>query len=164
MNMSYDVRAVANFILNVAAEEQRSVSNLHINKIVYFLHADFLATFSRPLVSAKIEAWTHGPVFRELYREFKKYGSEPISSPATLIDPSSGERRIARCDFTPKEECFLADLVKKYISMKPGVLVAQSHIEGGPWDKVWNHHSKSNASMRISDELIENWYGRTVKH
>lgn len=164
MHMPYDVRAVANFILQVADAEQCPVSNLHINKIVYFLHADFLASFSRPLVSAKIEAWTHGPVFRELYREFKKHGSDAISTPATFLDPSSGERGIARCEFTPEEENFLVDLVKKYIAMKPSALVAQSHVEGGPWDQTWNHASKSNASMRISDELIEDWYGRTVKH
>lgn len=164
MRMSYDVRAVANFILDVAEQEHRPVSNLHINKIVYFLHADFLATFSRPLVSAKIEAWTHGPVFRELYREFKKYGSEAIASRATFLDPSSGERRVAQLQFKPEEEEFLVDLVKKYVAMKPSALVAQSHVEGGPWDQTWNHEAKSNASMRISDELIEKWYGRTVKH
>ncbi len=162
--MSYDVRAVANFVLDVADSEMRSVSNLHINKIVYFLHADFLATYSRPLVSAKIEAWTHGPVFRELYREFKKYGSDAISSKASFLDPISGERKVAKCSFTREEEIFLVELAKKYVAMKPSALVAQSHIEGGPWDKTWNHETKSNASMRISDELIENWYGRTVKH
>lgn len=162
--MPYDVRAVANFILDVSNAELRPVSNLHINKIVYFLHADFLATFSRPLVSAKIEAWPHGPVFRELYREFKRYGSDPIENPATFLDPANGEIRVAQCEFTLEEEVFLVDLAKKYIAMKPSALVAQSHVEGGPWDQTWNHQSKSNASMRISDEIIENWYGRTVKH
>lgn len=69
--MSRDVRSIANFVLDLAEVQGVGVSNLSINKIVYFLHANFLAKFDEPLVSAKIEAWDYGPVFRELYREFK---------------------------------------------------------------------------------------------
>ncbi|WP_271896079.1 Panacea domain-containing protein [Candidatus Phyllobacterium onerii] len=162
--MSYDVRAIANFVLDVAEVERRAVSNLHINKIVYFLHADFLVAFSRPLLSAKIEAWTHGPVFRELYREFKEYGNSEITGRARYLDPDTGQKVKALYAFDADEEVFLKDLVKKYIAMKPGALVAQSHIGGGPWDQTWNHETRTNASMRISDELIKSWYGKTVKH
>lgn len=160
----YDVRAVANFVLDVAEEEGRVVSNLHINKIVYFLHADFLAAFSRPLVSAKIEAWTYGPVFRELYREFKQYGDAPIVGRARWLDPNTGQKQRAEWKFSAEEEEFLRELTAKYASMAPGVLVAQSHLEGGPWDETWNHETRTNASMRISDEAIKSWYERTVKH
>lgn len=160
----YDVRAVANFVLDVADADGRNVSNLHINKIVYFLHADFLVEFSRPLVSAKIEAWTHGPVFREIYREFKEFGNGPISGRARYIDPDTGRKKNAQWGFTREEEEFLRGLVKKYIVMTPGALVAQSHVEGGPWDQAWNHDTKTNASMKISDEAIKRWYERTVKH
>lgn len=162
--MTYDVRGVANFVLDVAAADQRTVSNLHINKIVYFLHADYLVAHSRPLVSAKIEAWTHGPVFRELYREFKVFGNGPINARATALNPQTGTREVALCEFKPEELRFLKELAKKYVSMKPSALVAQSHIDGGPWDQSWNHEGEANASMRISDELIKSWYGRTVKH
>lgn len=160
----YDVRSVANFVLDVAQTDGRNVSNLHVNKIVYFLHADFLAAFSRPLVTAKIEAWTHGPVFRELYREFKEFGNAPITERAKYLDPETGRRRNAIWRFTSDEEVFLRELVKKYVAMTPGALVAQSHIEGGPWDQTWNHETKTNASMKISDEAIKSWYERTVKH
>ncbi|NSZ31193.1 Panacea domain-containing protein [Agrobacterium tumefaciens] len=160
----YDVRAVANFVLDVADAEGRNVSNLHINKIVYFLHADFLVEFSRPLVSAKIEAWTHGPVFREIYREFKEFGNSSILGRARYLDPDTGRKKNAEWRFTREEEVFLRGLVKKYIAMTPGALVAQSHVEGGPWDQAWNHDTKTNASMKISDEAIKRWYERTVKH
>ncbi|WP_246788288.1 Panacea domain-containing protein [Agrobacterium sp. AGB01] len=160
----YDVRAIANFVLDVAEKDGRDVSNLHINKIVYFLHADFLVAFSRPLVSAKIEAWTYGPVFRELYREFKQWGDAPIGSRAKYLDPETGQKKNAQWHFSKEEEEFLSELVSKYTSMTPGALVAQSHVEGGPWDQTWNHETKTNASMKISDEAIKGWYERTVKH
>ncbi|UDF29549.1 UNVERIFIED_ORG: DUF4065 domain-containing protein [Roseateles sp. XES5] len=160
----YDVRAVANFVLDVAEIDGRDVSNLHINKIVYFLHTDFLVAFSRPLVSAKIEAWTYGPVFRELYREFKQFGDAPIVGRARYLDPDTGQKRRAEWHFTREEEEFLREHARKYASMSPSALVAQSHVEGGPWDQTWNHETKTNASMKISDEAIKSWYERTVKH
>jgi uncharacterized phage-associated protein len=162
--MTYDVRSVANFILDVADAERREVSNLHINKIVYFLHADFLVAFSRPLVSAKIEAWTHGPVFREIYREFKTFGSGAITGRAQYLDPVSGNKLTAKYSFNQEETRFIAEQAKRYIRMSASALVSQSHIEGGPWDKTWNHDGNTNASMRISDELIKDWYGKAVKH
>lgn len=162
--MTYDVRAVANYVLDFAEADGRGMSNLHINKIVYFLHADFLATFARPLVTAKIEAWTHGPVFRELYHQFKTFGDAFIKSRATYIDPQTGDRKIATCDLTADEDAFLSAVIPKYIVMSPGALVAQSHIKGGPWDMTWNHDNRANPTMKISDDLIRDWYQKTAKH
>lgn len=162
--MSYDVRAVANFVLDLAERDENKLTNMHINKIVYFLHAEFLIMFSRPLVSAKIEAWTHGPVFRELYREFKVFEDRPITVRAKYLDPVSGEKKIAQHNFTIEEKVFLEDLAKEYIIMTASALRAQSHITGGPWDQIWNHETNANASMKISDELIKSWYKRTAKH
>lgn len=162
--MVYDVRAIANYVLDFADSETRGVSNLHINKIVYFLHADFLATFSRPLVAAKIEAWTHGPVFRELYHQFKSFGEEYISVRATCIEPETGKRIVASCEMPVEEEVFIRDLVRKYVSMSPGALVAKSHVKGGPWDITWNHDNRANPTMKISDNLIREWYQKAAKH
>jgi uncharacterized phage-associated protein len=162
--MAYDVRAIANYVLDVADGEGRGISNLHINKIVYFLHADFLATFERPLVTAKIEAWTHGPVFRELYHQFKTFGEVYITSRATYIDPQTGRRMNASCDLTDEEAAFLKTIISKYIAMSPGALVAQSHVKNGPWDTTWNHDNRSNPTMKISDDLIREWYQKTAKH
>lgn len=162
--MGYDVRAIANYVLDFADSEERGVSNLHINKIVYFLHADFLAAFSRPLVTAKIEAWTHGPVFRELYHQFKPFGEGYITARATYIEPESGRRVVASCNMEIDEEAFLGELIPKYVSMSPGALVAKSHVRGGPWDITWNHDNRANPTMKISDDLIREWYQKAAKH
>lgn len=162
--MAYDVRAVANCVFDLADDEGRGISNLHINKIVYFLHADFLATFSCPLVTAKIEAWTHGPVFRELYHQFKGFGDNYITSRATCIDPQTGLRTTASCEFAAEHEAFLRTIIPKYVAMSPGALVKLSHMKCGPWDKTWNHDNRANPTMKISDEIIREWYQKTVKH
>lgn len=162
--MAYDVRGIANFVLDLADLEGLPLSNLAINKIVFFLHAAFLVQFRRPLVSAKIEAWNYGPVFRELYREFKSFEDRPIAGRAYRISPNDGNRELCMYNFAPNEESFLQEVVRKYVRLSPRALVAMSHEKGGPWDQVWNHVTLANASMCISNEIIKDWYDRAARH
>lgn len=162
--MSYDVRAIANFVLDLAEERGRAVSNLSINKIVFFLHANFLARFDRPLVSAKIEAWNYGPVFRELYREFKKFEDQPIRGRAYRISPETGNNELCQCDLPDEERTFLEKLGKEFVGLSAGTLVSISHELGSPWDQVWNHDSAVNASMHISNDIIKDWYAKAARH
>ena len=162
--MVYDVRAIANFVLKFAKQKGRTVSNLQINKIVYFVHADYISAFDQPLVNAKIEAWTYGPVFRELYHQFKVFGEEPITHFATRIDPRTGKKIVAESDISENDVDFLLSSLDEYTRMSAGSLVNQSHIEGGPWDIVWNHQDKANPTMQISDEVIRHWHKKAAKH
>jgi uncharacterized phage-associated protein len=162
--MAYDVREIANFVLDTADAAGVGVSNLSINKVVYFLHAYFLVRLERPLVTAKIEAWNYGPVFRELYREFKAFGDRPILSRASRIDPETGEREVCTYSFSIDERELLEKLAQKYVRFSAGNLVSMTHEAGGPWDQVWNHEKSANASMNISDEIIKHWYAKAARH
>src|SRR5260363_307462 len=54
---------VANYFLTLVEEEVGdALSNLKIQKLVYYAQGFHLALFSRPLFENAIEAWTHGPV------------------------------------------------------------------------------------------------------
>lgn len=162
--MAYDVRGVANFVLELADREDLTVSNLGINKVVFFLHAYFLVQFGRPLVSAKVEAWDYGPVFRELYREFKSFGDKPIFARAHRTNPNSGDREICQCDFLDDERSFLEGIALRYVRLSPSTLINMSHEKGGPWDQVWNHATRVNASMSISNDVIKDWYNKAARH
>jgi uncharacterized phage-associated protein len=162
--MRHDVRSVANFVLDLAEVEGRVLSNLSINKIVFFLHAYYLVEFKKPLVSAKIEAWNYGPVFRELYREFKGFGDQAIIGRAYRLNPTTGEREKCEYEFSGEEQQFLEALARRYIRFSPGTLVALSHQEGGPWDQVWNHRTVSRPSMHISDDIIRSWHNEAARH
>lgn len=162
--MTHDVRAIANLILDLADAEERPITNMAINKIVFFLHSHFLVEFGRPLVSAKIEAWQHGPVFRELFKQFKAYGDQSISSRAMYLDPKSGDWKMATHELSERELNFVTAAAAKYIPMSASELRALSHQRGGPWDQVWNHDTIARATMRISNEAIRSWYKNAARH
>lgn len=154
----FDVRAIANFVLDEADLRKIEMSNMALNKIVYFVHCDFLFERSVPLMGAKIEAWQHGPVFRELYHEFKQWNDLPIRSRAHKVDPHTGETVLARIVFASEDETFLRSLVERYIAFSASQLRAMSHRDGGPWSRVWQHDGKANAGMKIDNELILEHY------
>lgn len=153
-----DVRAIANVILDRADQLGLSVTNMALNKIAYFVHCDYLLEKGEPLVGAKIEAWQHGPVFREIYHEFKRWNDAPIRSRATKIDPFSGEVKTANVTFGLDEEKYIWALIDRYVRFTAGQLRAISHAQGGPWHVVWGHDGNSNPGMKISNDLIIKHY------
>lgn len=159
----FDVRSLANFVLDLADQNGIPVTNMALNKLVYFVHCDFLIEKGEPLVSAKIEAWQHGPVFREIYHEFKKFEDQPIRSRATKVDPTSGEVVKASAKFEGQDGQYLADIASRYLNFSAAQLRAISHVEDGPWHKVWGHDGQANPGMRISNEIIREHYSPGVR-
>jgi uncharacterized phage-associated protein len=153
-SMSHDVRTIANFVLKSANERGLTVTNMAMNKIVFLLHSDYLLRFQRPLTNAKIEAWEHGPVFRELYSAFKKYGDGAITDFGSKINPLSGEKEVCVIDLSEEQSDFLKPIAERLLKFSAGKLRQLSHLPGSPWDKVWNHGGVINAGMQISDDII----------
>lgn len=76
---------VAQYFLAKADEDAGDVmSNLKLQKLVYYAQGFSLALFDKPLFSERIEAWVHGPVIPALYHEYKGYGAGAIPPPSTL--------------------------------------------------------------------------------
>src|SRR3954452_15975193 len=112
--MAYDGRAVANFVLDYCAAHGRSVSNLALQKIVFFCHVWSLIQLKRPLVKHQFEAWQFGPVLQYLYREFKAYDRAPIEGRATRMSPQSGQVEVVPYDFDTETLALLEKTVAFY--------------------------------------------------
>ncbi|MCA3485828.1 MAG: DUF4065 domain-containing protein [Rhodobacter sp.] len=162
----YDVRTVANVVLRRARDQGKNVTNLHLNKSLFFMHVDCLRDYGQPLVSAKIEAWEYGPVFREVYNQFKKYRAEPIMDYAKRVNYRTGELEDA-CDELPQGMLeYIQALADFYLSVPARVLVDVSHAKGGAWDMVWSNSGDFNAGMEITESLIRDFevpHGRRIK-
>jgi len=76
---------VAKYFLALTDEDAGDlISNLKLQKLVYYAQGFHLALFNEPLFNEPIEAWTHGPVVPELYHEYKHLGSGSIPSPEDI--------------------------------------------------------------------------------
>lgn len=158
--MTFDGREIANFVLDRCELRQRPVTNLSLQKLVYFCHAWSLTRFNKPLVRHSFEAWQHGPVLQYLYREFKEFDDRPITSRARKLDPVTGQRRVAEYAFDPTMQAMLEQVVDFYSQLSAFDLVRLTHVNGGPWEKVWHHEGVVNPGMKINDDEIARFYGR----
>jgi uncharacterized phage-associated protein len=156
--MDLDGRAVANFVLDFCEARGRGITNLSLQKIVYFCHVWSLIELRRPLLRHQFEAWQYGPVLQYLYREFRAFESEPITVRATRIDPGTGEKHVVSYSFDEETEALLTEVVDFYSRLSAGELVKLSHVKGGPWDTAWNHEGRINPGMKIENAAIATYY------
>jgi uncharacterized phage-associated protein len=84
--MPYDSRAIANYFLSLASDQGKSLTQMKLQKLVYFAQGWHLAIHDgKPLIDEQVEAWKFGPVIPSLYLAFREYGDEPITAPATVF-------------------------------------------------------------------------------
>jgi len=158
--MTHDGRAVANFVLDAAEHANRPVTNLSLQKLVYFSHVWSLVDLRRPLVRHSFEAREYGPVLQYLYREFRQFEARPITNKAKRINPLTGAGEVVRESFDAETRELLNRVLRFYGRLSPGALVALAHVEDGPWHRVWNHGGHINPGMRIDNHEIVRSYGR----
>jgi uncharacterized phage-associated protein len=72
-------RRVAEFVIAFSHEHGDPVSNLKLQKLLYYAQAWFLAIYDKPLFDERIEAWVHGPAVPPVYGDFKKWSWQPIN-------------------------------------------------------------------------------------
>lgn len=77
---------VAKYLVNLSdPDEGDLISNLKLQKLLYYAQGFALAILGRPLFDESIKAWEHGPVVPDVWHAFKEFGSSPIP-PSDDID------------------------------------------------------------------------------
>lgn len=69
------------FLLQVDEDAGDVMTNLRLQKLVYYAQAWHLAIVGKPLFQDDVEAWVHGPVVPRLYYAYRDYGWQPIPRP-----------------------------------------------------------------------------------
>lgn len=95
-----DSRNIAKAILSLHDPGKGdTISNLKLQKLLYYVQGFNLAAYERPLFEQKIYAWQYGPVVREVYNTYKNCGSQGIPLEGIEVDlnkivKSKGEREL----------------------------------------------------------------------
>jgi uncharacterized phage-associated protein len=152
---TYDPRSICNLILDEADRTKQPITNLALQKLLYFSHGQHLVETKSPLVTGFFEAWQFGPVHPVAYHAFKASGAKPILFRATIQEPFT--RAIV-----PLPECTDGDvksrigrIVAMYAGMTPGRLVEISHAKAAPWHFIVDKAaSQTILGLRITDDVI----------
>lgn len=150
--MAYQATDVANAIIRLSLAENRPLTNMQIQKLVFLAHGFFLAFQKRPLFHENIKAWKYGPVIPELYDSLRKYGAGMVES--EILSPMSE----GIPDNSPAMQ-----IIKRVYEVFKGWTGAQlsalTHEKGSPWDITWKRLPWSI----ISVDEIRNFYERELE-
>jgi uncharacterized phage-associated protein len=133
---AYDV---ANVFLKLGDTDSGDVlTNLKVQKLLYYAQGFSLALFDEPLFSEEISAWEHGPVVVDLYYKFKKFGYMQI---AILEDIKDGL-------FTKEQLDLISEVNKVYGQFSAWKLRDMTHNET-PWTTTQRGEVISNNKIKL---------------
>ena len=97
-------KIVAEYFLALTDEASgEGISNLKLQKLVYYAQGVHLALTGEPLFPEPIHAWMHGPVVPPLYAEYKDCGRDPIPVPTGVDFDQYGEHERETLDVVNTE-------------------------------------------------------------
>lgn len=150
--MTYTPQHVANYFLDRAAEEGRTLDQLKLMKLVYIAYGWVLALTGKRLFDEPIQAWQHGPVIRSLYDEFKRFRRDPISTRATEFNLDTWDVTTPEIDHADSGTRLILDKVwAAYRAFSGWQLREKTHEPGTPWTLTYD---PAQRDREIPDELI----------
>ena len=120
-----DVFKVADFFVETAGDES-DMTNLKLNKMLFFAQGVHLARTGTPLFDEPIMAWKFGPVIPEIYRKYNICQNNPIGATGANIDGV----------FAGDEQDTLLDVLREYGKYSAGYLVTKTHEPESPWSRT----------------------------
>lgn len=133
---------VAHYVIDKCSRNGSPVSNLHLQKILYFLQKFWLKELKCPLFDDEIEAWPFGPVVPNVYYNYCSYGALKITEEYDDIP-------IYQDDYENIDK-----IVKDKSDYDPWNLVKETHKIGSAWHQTYN--DGKGYKCIIDKELIMN--------
>ena len=146
--MSYQALDIANKLLTRAKREESGelMSNLKLQKMLYYEQGFHLAYFDTPLFEDEIEAWMYGPVIPAVYEHFRSSGRQGI-------DP--GEREVITLE--DEEEKLFENVFQIYAAYSAVGLMEMTHKEA-PWKKT-----PTGLGSVIDKKIMKSFFKRRLK-
>lgn len=147
---TYKASNVAKYIIYLSSKNEidegvrEGITNLKLQKILYFAQAYFLAKLDRPLFSDSISAWKYGPVVESVYHEYKSNINNPI--------------------ILTKDESNISDIDKRELDKVWSIfggLSANKLVDITHNHQPWKDHYDSD-NETISNEELKEYYKNLI--
>ncbi len=134
----YDANEVAKLVVDVCTDDGYPVTNLKLQKVLYFMWLDWYKERGEYLFGNRIEAWHYGPAVPDVYRRYRTFLADPIRKREEPSIPESDAER-------------LEEIARKYSAISIGELIEMSQTAESPWDKAGRDETPYS---EISKELM----------
>lgn len=116
------------FIEKSSKTSENDLTNLKLQKILFYTQAECLKQTNNPLFAENIEAWKYGPVVPAIYDWLRGCGAYPITTFDVQTDTS---------EIDEVKQRLLDTIWNAYSKYSAGYLVDRTHESGSPWQIVF---------------------------
>lgn len=161
--MVYRALDVARYVINYANDNNMIMSNLKLQKVLYFIQLEYLLQGkNEPCFSDDIAAWEFGPVVPSVYFEFKKYGALPIPKILYMYDDSKGLWNLSKREYCSsikdEDRKIIEDVVNVCNKYSASHLVEVTHRQM-PWKKAYTNKGNNIISVECIKDYINSLKG-----
>ena len=149
--LKYDALDIAKYIIRWCDKNGLRITNLQLQKILFFIQKESIRKRGYGIFSNRIEAWQYGPVIPDVFYQFAGFGAMKLVlyedlfsdvSPKDIIDDKSKE--------------IIEEILREYIHVSPWDLVAKSHVSNGAWSNSISMGEKYPITDQdISHEILK---------
>jgi uncharacterized phage-associated protein len=125
------------FLAQMSDDCGDTISNLKLQKLLYYAQGVNLAFHDTPLFRDRIRAWDHGPVIPSIYHKYKEYGDGAIPKP----------NNVNFAVFTKKDRTVMDEVWKVFGQFSAWKLRNMTHAEP-PWKNTERDAVIPRAAMR----------------
>lgn len=140
----YNAVDVASYIVGRCANLGRPVTNLQLQKIMYYQQLNFLRIYDKCIFEDDILALRHGPAVKEVYYKYNIWGRHEIVPRAV---------QTVKGTFLEKDRELIDRVTDVCLLLDPWELVERSQKAGGPWQQSFD----GNLDKVIPKELMKNY-------
>ena len=141
----YSALDIAKYVIGYCDYKRYDVSNLKLQKILYFIQAEFLVTLGVACFKEPIQAWAFGPVVPQVYQEYKKFASSNI-----LID-----YKMEGILKSEKEEKLVKKIVDQCDKYSTSELMRFTQNQG-PWLNAYRKYRNNSIRNQDIKSFFEN--------
>src|SRR5260221_1682244 len=111
---------IADYLLWMSNESGSFLSNLKLQKLLYYAQGWHLGLGKGRLFKDQMQAWVHGPAIPSIYGRYKKFSFNPIA------------QNVKKPDLPQDTESFIRDFAKIFFPLDAYYLELATHREP-PW-------------------------------
>ncbi len=113
------------------------MSNMKLQKLLYYTQGFHLAIHNEPLFDDRIVAWQYGPVVLSVYERFKQHGGDAIPA----LDHEAG------INLSDQQRKLIAEVYEQYGQYSAWKLARMTHEEP-PWKDTGYNEPISHDALR----------------
>ena len=145
----YPVSLIAYAFVQRGIAERNYISQLKLQKMVYFAHGYHLSQFGRPLIIEDIEAWKFGPVVPDIYIQYSIFGRSPIVETDILAYDQELRSKLKTLDSQAWQAINYTWEATRDVSARR--LSEWTHEPDGPWQKYYYAKDDGEGARKVID-------------